>query len=103
MTPFPLNLISHLSHCSVHIKTSIIKCVKQLLLGSKTRPLVLKADSEATEDTCIASTSLATLERTGNLGLLSFHHESTSYSVPSINFGYSTLSFKYISSSSVFS
>uniref|UniRef100_A0A0A9H9G4 Uncharacterized protein n=1 Tax=Arundo donax TaxID=35708 RepID=A0A0A9H9G4_ARUDO len=43
-----------------------------------TRPPALKADSEATVDTCMASTSRASSQRTGYSSLWTFHHDKTS-------------------------
>ena len=61
-----------------HIKHWSVNGDKELLKSSRTRPLVLKADSEATVDMGIANISLAMHERIGKRGELHFHQERMS-------------------------
>ena len=61
------------SQFCVQIKVSTVLGVKELLNGSRMHPPVLNADSEATVDTGMARTSLATSDKNSNLDLLIFH------------------------------
>jgi hypothetical protein len=60
----------------VQINASAISGFRQLLKVSKILPPVLKALSEATVETGVANTSLAILDKTGNLAQFCFHHKS---------------------------
>ena len=62
-----------LSQLFVQTSVSTVLAVNELLKGSRMRPLVEKADSEATVDIGIASTSSAILESTLYLLELTFH------------------------------
>jgi len=57
---------------TIQIRHCTILRVKELLNGSKTRLLVLNADSEATVEIVMANISRAILERMVNLPLLTF-------------------------------
>jgi hypothetical protein len=56
----------------VHISACTISGSRRLRYGSTTWPAALKADSEATVDTCIDITSRAICERIGYLSVLFF-------------------------------
>ena len=64
--PLMAHYLMQLEDCSQfceHIKASIVFGCNELQNGSRIRPPVLNADSEATIDTGIANTSLATCDQ----------------------------------------
>ena len=65
-----------LNHSWVHISDLIILGVKELRKTSGILPPVEKANSEAIVEFGITKTSIANLDRIGNLFALSFHHQS---------------------------
>ena len=65
--------VALLSQSCAQTRASTVNGVREVRKSSKIRPLVLKADSDATVETGIASTSRAKWAKTGSLGALSFH------------------------------